>query len=213
VAHYYCELADQARASGDRELARSYLKNTIRSETGQLRGTLIRAGLAQENRDFTQAIALYEQAIEKDRYFITEVLPLLMESYRSIDKLPYLDAKIERWAASDPTLRRDFAYAAIIGNIAGSGALDSCVESFVLGNPVLASLVNGEQLKSLPPEERRRAIERISDGLRQIAGASARYRCTNCGYSTQRFIWHCPSCKLWETVRPIQSLPLEALLT
>ena len=43
VAHYYCELADAARASGDRELARSYLKNTIRSETGQLRGALIRA--------------------------------------------------------------------------------------------------------------------------------------------------------------------------
>ena len=39
------------------------------------------------------------------------------------------------------------------------------------------------------------------------------YRCTNCGYSTQQFIWHCPSCKLWETVRPIQSLPLENLLT
>jgi lipopolysaccharide biosynthesis regulator YciM len=64
----------------------------------------------------------------------------------------------------------------------------------------------------LPKEERRRAIERIGQGLRQIAGTSARYRCTNCGYSTQHFIWHCPSCKLWETVRPIQSLPLENLL-
>jgi lipopolysaccharide biosynthesis regulator YciM len=39
VAHYYCELADAARASGDCELAHPYLKNTIRSETGQLRGT------------------------------------------------------------------------------------------------------------------------------------------------------------------------------
>jgi lipopolysaccharide biosynthesis regulator YciM len=48
--------------------------------------------------------------------------------------------------------------------------------------------------------------------LRTIAMANARYRCTNCGYSTQRFIWHCPSCKLWETVRPIQSVPLENIL-
>ena len=38
------------------------------------------------------------------------------------------------------------------------------------------------------------------------------YRCANCGYSTQRFIWHCPSCKLWETVRPIQTLALETML-
>jgi len=213
VAHYYCELAEAARASGDRELARSYLKNTIRSETGQLRGALIRAGLAQEEREITQAIGLYEQVIEKDRNFITEVLPRLMECYRTIDKLPYLDAKIEGWVGADPTLRRDFAYAAIIANLTSSDALNACVESFVLGNPVLASLVNGEELKSLPQDERRRSIERIGQGLRQVAGTSARYRCTNCGYSTQTFIWHCPSCKLWETVRPIQSLPLENLLT
>ncbi len=213
VAHYYCELADQARASGNRELARDYLKNTIRSESGQLRGTLIRAALAQEEQNFTQAIGLYEQTLEKDRYFITEVLPQLMECYRAIDKLPYLDAKIEGWIAGDPTLRREFAFAAIIGDLTSSPALASCVESFVLDNPVLVNLVNAAELKALAPEDRRQAIVRITAGLRQIALSSARYRCTNCGYSTQRFIWHCPSCKLWETIRPIQSLPLETVLS
>jgi lipopolysaccharide biosynthesis regulator YciM len=214
VAHYYCELADQARANGSRDLARDYLKNTIRSESGQLRGTLIRAALAQEDGDFSQAIGLYEQTIEKEHNFITEVLLPLMECYRSIDKLPYFEAKIERWVAGDPSLRRDFAFAAILGNLTPlSPALASCVESFVLESPVLVNLVNAAELKALPADERRRAIERITVGLRQIATSSARYRCSNCGYSTQRFIWHCPSCKLWETVRPIQSLPLEAALS
>jgi lipopolysaccharide assembly protein B len=212
VAHYYCELADQARAAGDRELAKAHLKSTIRSESGQLRGTLIRAGLAQEERNFSEAIGLYEQIIEKDRYFIPEVLPLLMECYRSIDKLAYFDAKIAKWIDRDATLRRDFAYAAIVGDLGGSDALALCVESFVLGNEVLARLVNAAELEALPAEERRGAIERITQGLRQIATSSVRYRCSNCGYSTQRFIWHCPSCKLWETVRPIQSLPLETVL-
>jgi lipopolysaccharide assembly protein B len=212
LAHYYCELADQARASGNLPLAHEYLRNTIRSESGQLRGTLIRAALAQEEKTFTQAIGLYEQTIEKDRHFITEVLPPLMQCYRSIDKLPYFDAKIERWLEQDPSLRRDFAYAAIVGDLTGSSALVDCVESFVLGNEVLAKLVNADELKTLPTEQRRSAIERIAQGLREIALSSARYRCSNCGYSTQRFIWHCPSCKLWETVRPVQSLPLDAVL-
>ncbi len=213
VAHYYCELADQARAAGDRELARAHLKATIRSESGQLRGTLIRAGLAQEDGDFTEAIALYEQIIEKDRYFISEVLPPLMECYRRINKLPYFEAKIAKWIESDATLRRDFAYGAIVGNLTGSDALASCVEKYVLGNEVLARLVNAVELQALPAEEHRRAIDRITQSLREIAMSSARYRCSNCGYSTQRFIWHCPSCKLWETVRPIQSLTLETMLT
>ena len=61
VAHYYCELAELARAAGDRALAREHLRNTVRSESGALRGTLIRATLAREEQDYAQAIPLYEQ--------------------------------------------------------------------------------------------------------------------------------------------------------
>jgi lipopolysaccharide biosynthesis regulator YciM len=213
VAHYYCELAEVARANGDPQLAREHLKNTVRSESGALRGTLIRAALAKEEQDYPQAIGFYEQVITADRHFITEVLPPLMDSYGSTGRNGDFDAYVSRWIAKDESLRRDFAYAAIIGDLTGSAALTNCVESFVLGNEVLANLVNADELKSLPVEQRHRAVKRIAQGLRKIAMASARYRCSNCGYSTQRFIWHCPSCKLWETVRPIQTFPLETVLS
>jgi lipopolysaccharide biosynthesis regulator YciM len=212
VAHYYCELAEIARAAGDRALAREHLRNTVRSESGALRGTLIRATLAREEQDYAQAIPLYEQVIATDRHFISEVLPLLLECYRAAGRLPEFDAYLEELMAKDGSLYRDVAYAAVIGNLTGSSALERAVERFVFEHPVLANLVNAAELQVLPDAQRAVAIKRIADGLRTIAMANARYRCTNCGYSTQRFIWHCPSCKLWETVRPIQSVPLENIL-
>jgi lipopolysaccharide biosynthesis regulator YciM len=212
VAHYYCELAELARASGDRALAREHLRHTVRSESGALRGTLIRATLAREEQDYAQAIPLYEQVIATDRHFISEVLPPLLDCYRAAKRLPELDAYIGELVAKDPSLNRDLAYAAIIGDLSGSTALASAVESYVFEHPVLANLVNAAELRALPAAQRGPAIERIAAGLRAIASANARYRCANCGYSTQRFIWHCPSCKLWETVRPIQSVPLENVL-
>jgi lipopolysaccharide assembly protein B len=212
VAHYYCELAELARAAGDRALAREHLRNTVRSESGALRGTLIRATLAREEHDYAQAIPLYDQVLAADRHFITEVLPPLLECYRAADRLPEFDAYLERLLANDASSYRDLAYAAIIGNLRGSPALASAVERFVFEHPRLANLVNADELKGLPAEQRSGAIERIAQGLRSIALANARYRCSNCGYSTQRFIWHCPSCKQWETVRPIQSVPLETVL-
>ena len=212
VAHYYCELAESARSAGDRALAREHLRNTVRSESGALRGTLIRATLAREEQDFAQAIPLYEQVIAADRHFISEVLPPLLECYRAAQRLPELDAYLDRLVAEDPSLHRDLAYAAIIGNLSGSAALANALERFVLEHPVLGNLVNAAELRELPVDQRRAAIARIAEGLRTIAMANARYRCANCGYSTQRFIWHCPSCKLWETVRPIQSVPLETVL-
>jgi lipopolysaccharide biosynthesis regulator YciM len=212
VAHYYCELAELARASGDRALAREHLRNTVRSESGALRGTLIRATLAREDQTYAQAIPLYEQVIAADRHFITEVLPSLLECYRATNRLAEFDAYVERLIAKEPSLYRDLAYAAIIGNLTGSAALTSAVERFVIEHPVLADLVNAAELRSLPAEQRNAAIQRIAAALRTIAMSNARYRCSNCGYSTQRFIWHCPSCKQWETVRPIQSVPLETVL-
>jgi len=213
VAHYYCELAEAARSVGDRQTAREHLRHTVRSESGALRGTLIRAVLAQEEQDYPQAIALYEQVIAADRHFITEVLPPLIDCYRKNERHAELEAYLGQLLAKDPSLQRDLAYATVIGNLTDSATLVACVERFVIEHPVLASLVDAEELKALAPAQRQRAIERIAQGLRVIALATARYRCSNCGYSTQRFIWHCPSCKLWETVRPIQSFPLESVLT
>ena len=212
VAQYYCELAEAARAAGDRESAREYLRNSVRSESGALRGALIRASLAQEDRDYTQAIALYEQVISTNQHFITEVLPSLFECYREMDRVGEFDAYLESLVARDATLHKNLAYAAIIANLSGSPVLARLVERFVFEHAVLANLVNADELKKLPAEQRAPAIERIANGLRTIASANARYRCSNCGYSTQRFIWHCPSCKLWETVRPISSVPLETVL-
>jgi lipopolysaccharide biosynthesis regulator YciM len=212
VAHYYCELAELARAAGDRALAREHLRNTVRTESGALRGTLIRATLAREEQSYAQAIPLYEQVIAADRHFITEVLPALLECYRAADRMQDFDAYLERLMAKDASLYRELAYAAIIGDLKGSVVLAGAVERFVFEHPVLANLVNADELRALAPPQRSVAIERIAAGLRTIAMANARYRCANCGYSTQRFIWHCPSCKQWETVRPIQSVPLETVL-
>ena len=104
VAHYYCELAELARARGDRAAAREYLRNTIRSESGALRGTLIRANLVQEEADYAQAIPLYEQIIGADRHFISEVLPPLLECYRAAGRLDDFEAYVEALLAKDPSL-------------------------------------------------------------------------------------------------------------
>src|SRR5262245_59154057 len=184
VAQYYCELAEIARAAGNRAQAREHLRNTVRSESGALRGTLIRAALAREENDYSQAIPLYEQVIAADRHFITEVLPPLLECYRAGNRVAEFDQYLEGLIAKDPSLHRDLAYAAIIGSLGGSKALSRAVERFVLEHPVLAKLVDAEDLRAMPDAQRATAIDRIAEGLRAIALANARYRCSNCGYST-----------------------------
>jgi lipopolysaccharide biosynthesis regulator YciM len=212
VAHYYCELAEQALHDGNPNLARDYLKNTIRSETGALRGTLIRAAIAKSEEDYSQALGLYQQVLERDRSFISEVLPDFYACFKATDRLAEFEQYVSKLSQSGPLAASEIAHAAIIGDLMESPELVRCVENFVLGDPILGSLVDAEELQSADREQRAAALKRVAGALRKLALSNARYRCTNCGYSTQRFIWHCPSCKLWDTTRPIQRFPVESVI-
>ena len=212
VAHYHCELAERARREGDLNRARECLKNTVRSEAGALRGALIRAAIAEEDGDYALALGLYEQVLDKDSQFMPEVLPALFDCYAEAARLPDFECYIEKLVARDPSAANSIAYAAIIGDLTDSEALTRCVEEFVFGDETLAELVDVDTLRTATTEHRRQALDRISNALRSLGLASARYRCANCGYSTRRFIWHCPSCKQWETLRPMERFQLESVI-
>jgi lipopolysaccharide biosynthesis regulator YciM len=213
VAHYYCELAEQSRQAGDLEAAKTHLKSTVRSKTGALRGTLIRAAIAQEEEDYNQALAFYLQVIESDPRFISEVLPNVHECYAATGRLAEFDSMVRALTEQSESHVQSIAYGAILGDLLDSTALLECVEEFICRNPVLADLANTAELASRSDEERRAHIDRIASGLRHLALSNARYRCMNCGYSTRNLIWQCPSCKLWESHRPIQTFQFETLVT
>jgi lipopolysaccharide biosynthesis regulator YciM len=213
VAHYYCELAEQARVAGERDKAREFLKHTVRTDSGALRGKLVRAAIAETEEDFHQALNLYQSVIETDRNFMSEVLPQLQRCYIAVDRAEDFEEYIRSLLGRDPQFVRDVAYSAISNELTGSAMLKDCVEEFVLTNDVLADLVNRTEIEKLSDTARDDAIDRISRGLRQLLMSSARFRCTNCGYSSQRLIWQCPSCKSWETVRPTQQIQLETLVS
>lgn len=209
VAHYYCELAEQALAGGDTAAAREYLKSTIRSPSGALRGTLIRARIARNEGRYREAASLYEQVIGSDRAFVSEVLPGLLECYENDGRAEEFDAYIGQLILRDGTATSDIAYAAILNELTRSPALAASITDFIANSEVLGRLIDVETIAAGAAESRAEALDRVVTGLRMLALSNARYRCGNCGYGTQRFIWQCPSCKLWETVRPVQRFQLE----
>lgn len=212
VAHYYCELAERARLTGDLDLARQYLKSSVRSETGAFRGTLIRAAIAQEDEDFAQALRLYERVLEADQRLMVEVLPQLVECYEATNRQQELERYLKTLIATDHDVSRNLAYAVIINGLTAPRVLRDCVENFILHHDILTTLIDMDHLADLPQADRETTILRITQGLRKLALSSARYRCTSCGYSTRRLAWHCPSCKAWETIKPIQAFQFERII-
>src|SRR5690606_12608920 len=177
VSHYFCELAEQARLAGDVTRAGEYLTQMASGESGVLRGTLIRDEIAESEGRDADAVRFYQQVVDRDPRFLTEVLPPLRECYERTGKPGRFDEYVTRLIAKKPHLEKDLAYAAIVGELADSSALAGCIERFVMGNEILTDLVDVEELRAAGQEKRARAVQRIVRGLRQLALSSARYRC------------------------------------
>jgi len=64
----------------------------------------------------------------------------------------------------------------------------------------------GELLEALLPdgaEPDEATLRRLCAALRRQALRAPRFRCSECGFSSNGFFWQCPGCKSWDTLQPL----------
>jgi len=49
-------------------------------------------------------------------------------------------------------------------------------------------------------------LRAVAGALRNVVERHARYRCSDCGLDSSTFLWQCPGCKSWDTLRAIAAL-------
>ena len=212
IAHYYCELAENARLDGDLALARQHLKGSVRSVSGAFRGALIKAAIAQEEKSYLEALGLYEQVLDADPRLMAEVLPELFDCYHKDGREDECEIYLQSLVDKNPSLSDVIAYAAILVDLERSQVIKTCIEKFIMEDSVLASFFDAEYFANIPDKSREKVIQGIASGLRDLACSSPRYRCNTCGYRSEKILWHCPSCKSWESIRPLQRFQFEKLM-
>jgi len=212
IAHYYCELAETAAAAKDYSSARQYVKKAQSGRPRTMRGALTRAHIARETNDFKTAIRLYQRIIEEHTYLISEALPEIVATYTSEGSMDGLDQALKSMLAKSPEMSPLVAYTAIVNNIGGTPVIDECVENYILDEPTLAEFVDLHQLDKEADTSHEAALEKVRNALSRLASATPRYQCQECGFSSQRLLWQCPSCRNWETQRPASRVQFDTVL-
>ena len=212
IAHYYCELAEQSMIAKDYTGARSFVKKAQSGRPRTQRGALTRAGIARETGDSKTAIRLYHRIVDEKSYLITEALPALVETYKSEGMVAQLDNTLRAHFEKSPDLKLDVAYTAIVCNISGIGIIDESVEAYMLGEPTLTDFIDLQTVNAANGEDRENALSKVRTALSNLASTIPRYQCKECGFSSQRLLWQCPSCRNWETQRPFSTLSFDSLL-
>lgn len=199
IAHYYCELAEAARARGTLDVAREHLR-AARAEVRRFpRGALVRADIAIEQRDFALAERLLGAVLAHDAALAIEVVPRLVRLARAMGSAG--DAVVARVVAGRADAVNEIAMASIMADALDFVPLEERVRACLAQDEAIAGLVlaTGRDPAALDT----RAVQGVAAVLRKLAATTPRYRCANCGFSSIDHFWQCPACKNWDSQRPL----------
>jgi lipopolysaccharide assembly protein B len=184
AAHYLCELAEHALLQGDRERARTLLRQARTHQAELPRADILTARIAEDEGDAAGALVLYLQALQMSPDLGLEIIPpvLRIAGATGGDVLQELGDRLRQSGRLTP---RQLAWllatavpASDVARLPGIAA--------ALG-PGVQSVSDATSLSAL---------------LTRIGDAGGRYQCEDCGLNSVGWYWHCPKCRAWDSLRP-----------
>ncbi len=212
ISHYYCELADMAIANGNITKSIEFINSSKKLKITTLRTDLVKAKYEKLRENYTNAIKIYRDIIKTNTYLITEVLPELVDLHKQLESLNKLDKFIEQIIITNQKLSRDIGYTVIINNINDVSSLDRCVNRYIENDNTLKEFLGISFDDQDYLENEIISLDKIKHGLFKLARKTPRYQCESCGFSSQKLLWLCPSCKQWETQRPFSNVQFDSIL-
>jgi lipopolysaccharide biosynthesis regulator YciM len=204
-AHYYCELAEQARAAADPARAEALLRKAQGASPELVRVTWLQAELAMERGDHPAAVGLFQRVADQDPELFGEVLAPLAECHRRLGQRAQLVAFLEDRLAKRPDAAVLLMLADLVQEEDGEAGALRYVAEHLGPRPSLAGLLRMIRLAETSPQAAppdllpilRTVAERLVEGRHA-------YQCSKCGFAAKTLHWQCPGCRSWSSIKPVR---------
>jgi hypothetical protein len=164
-----------------------------------------RGDLALIEGDPQLAIDRYRRVVVRDFHLLAVVLPKLADATRRAGDEQAFDAVIDELIRQGAGSKAEIAYAAIVSGYYDDPLILECVREMLASDSDLRDIAAAfvpEGTADLPVER----VRAVAGALRNVVQRHARYRCRVCGIDSSQFLWHCPGCHSWDTLRAIAAL-------
>ena len=209
LAYITCELAEDALKQDDRWQAQKLAKEALDYDRSCVRATFILMRLLIRQGSYREASGQSLKVFEQNPDFGPEATDRLMKLEREHGDVGRLGKKLGKLYDSHPSTSLLLALVEAVERSSGRMAAIELLRRELEVRPSVRGLLRLVALagyeKGMTTDEER-LVSRI--GHMMLANRPV-YRCVNCGFSGQQLHWLCPSCKQWETVRPIQGVEAE----
>jgi lipopolysaccharide biosynthesis regulator YciM len=211
IAQYHCELAEEARRSGDRGRAHEHLVLARQEDPNCVRATILEGHAALDTGEPERALEHFMEVADRQPAYVPEILPELIDALRRAgrDDVPAVLEGIAR-RHSSPALMISLS-----GVVAQTRGREAAMDLLTVYLSRHADLLALERLFALQAEEspesdgpaRHRAAVAL-EVTRHLLARQPVYRCDHCGFEARSLHWQCPSCRCWGCVIPVQPEPI-----
>lgn len=206
-AHYYCELADEARRSGDIKLAGIHLKKAQGCNKDSIRAAILLGEVEQLKGNYKTALRVFTKVAQNNPVYLSIVLPSLRDCYEAMDTQAGLKAFLQEFIVSNSGLAGAVTLSQIISDEDGEEAAAKFLLEHLKKYPSLDGM---RQLILLESNQesitKAELLQLINALLDKMVEENAGYKCTTCGFSAKTMHWLCPSCNSWSSIHPAQNL-------
>jgi lipopolysaccharide assembly protein B len=204
IAQYYCELAEQAYTRKNTTAARNHFKLALDSDPNCVRASIRMGDILTEGGDYRGAIKTWRRIEDQDVHYLGEVADRIADAFKRLNDekglYDFFSAALQR----HPAVALVLTFADIIKHRDGVEAAEKFVVEWLRRRPNVHGL---HQLIELNLEEvqgsAKKDLQMLKGIIEELREQHQGYVCHECGFKGKSLHWLCPSCKHWNSIKPV----------
>lgn len=206
ITHYYCELSEIAIQNKELGQARALLKQAFSSDKYNARALILQSNMQADLKDYTAAIKSLTLIKDYAKEYFSETLTLLHHLHKKNHTESAFYDFLHESLKITPCSSSALLLAQHQSKEDPQGAITFLV-SFLQKNASLNGLIYLLELQSnFLNDQNKHQTNLLLHFLKKIASTNPKYLCQHCGFTSKTLLWLCPSCKQWNTIKPIRGL-------
>jgi lipopolysaccharide assembly protein B len=207
IAQFYCEQGDVLLLKADYRQALKMARRALSAHAQCVRATLLKAQVEKHGGDCKAAIKTLQRIEKQNVQYLPEMIEPLLACYQLLNRSDqaetYLRYLSNTFAGVSPLL----GLAAVLQQRGDGAKAVECIRSSLRERPSVRGLDHLIELHLADSEGvARDNLLILKELTRRLLTEKFAYRCNHCGFKTKTLRWHCPSCKKWESIQPIQGV-------
>ncbi len=198
IAHYDCELGEEADAAGQAPAAELALQRALAAAPHAPRPWLLAGRRAMAHGDADGALAAWDRLREEHPATFLLVAREYADAALAAGRVPDAHAVLRAALHRLPAVELLQA----LGQLDAADAPDRLPRllAHLKAHPTLTA---AQMLLALPQSAlTAEAWAAVDDAVARAARPLQRYRCAACGFEAQQYFWQCPGCLTWDSYPP-----------